>query len=95
MALNNGDYYGIWGMSIEVKNVDMQGRVALPSRWRKLMLKESKEVVITVQGDELIIKPMSKCSLTQYFDAFEIDINPAIFKDYKNLKRILLREKNQ
>jgi bifunctional DNA-binding transcriptional regulator/antitoxin component of YhaV-PrlF toxin-antitoxin module len=77
-------------MSVEVKNVDSQGRVALPSKWRKSALKKLKQVVITVQGDELVIKPMSKCSLTQYFDSVEIDISPALLKDYKKLKATLL-----
>ena len=81
-------------MSVEVKNVDSQGRVALPSKWRKSALKEFKQVVITVQGDELVIKPMSKCNLEQYFDAFEIDISPAALKDYKNLKKVLLTGQN-
>lgn len=82
-------------MSVEVKNVDSQGRVALPSRWRKLALKESKQVMITVHGDELVVKPMSKCSLKQYFDAFEININPTVLRDYKNLKKVLLTGKNR
>jgi len=82
-------------MAIEVKNVDSQGRVALPSKWRRSVLKESKEVVIQVQGDELVIKPMSKCSLRQYFDAFELDISPEALKDYKGLKRILLAGKKR
>ncbi len=82
-------------MSIEVKNVDSQGRVALPSRWRRLTLKESKQVVIQVQGDELVIKPMSKCSLRQYFDAFEIDISPGALKNYKSLKRVMLVGKDR
>jgi len=82
-------------MSIEVKNVDSQGRVALPSKWRKSVLKESKQVVITVHGDELVVKPMSKFSLKQYFDAFEIDINPAVLRDYKNMKKVLLTGKNR
>lgn len=82
-------------MSVEVKNVDRQGRVSLPSRWRKSALKESKQVVIIMQGDELVIKPMSKCNLRQYFDAFEIDISPAILRDYKSLKKVLLTGRNR
>lgn len=81
-------------MSVEVKNVDSQGRVALPSKWRKSALKQLKQVVIAVQGDELVIKPMSKSNLKQYFDAFEIDISPVALKDYKNLKKVLLTGKN-
>ncbi|MFY3739725.1 MAG: bifunctional DNA-binding transcriptional regulator/antitoxin component of YhaV-PrlF toxin-antitoxin module [Candidatus Nitrosomirales archaeon] len=81
-------------MSVEVRNVDSQGRVALPSKWRKSALKQLKQVVIAVQGDELVIKPMSKSNLKQYFDAFEIDISPVALKDYKNLKKVLLTGKN-
>lgn len=77
-------------MEIEVKKIDQQGRVALPSKWRKKALKGTDEVVIFEKGDHLVVRPRIKRNITEYFDGFEADVDPKLFRDYNVLKRVLL-----
>jgi len=75
-----------------VRQVDEQGRVALPSEWRSKQLKGNREVVLMEYDDALIIRPRRRIDLTKYFDSVKVDIDPSAFKDYKTLKRALLKQ---
>ncbi len=78
---------------VTVRNVDAQGRVALPKGWRKRTLKKSDEVILIEEDDMLLIRPRRKIDLTAYFDKIKVDIDPEAFADYNLLKRALLGAK--
>jgi len=75
-----------------VRQVDDQGRVALPSDWRSRQLKGNREVVMTERDGALIIRARQKVDLTKFFDSVEVDVDPLAFKDYKTLKQALLKQ---
>ncbi|MDG6982933.1 MAG: AbrB family transcriptional regulator [Nitrososphaerota archaeon] len=53
---------------IEVRRIDDQGRVLLPSSWRKRELGGAKEVIIMTEHGQLKIIPKKKVDLTKFFD---------------------------
>lgn len=61
--------------AIEVRKVDGQGRVLLPSEWRTKELGKAKEVIIMSQGDQLRIIPKKKVDLTKYFDKVDMGVD--------------------
>jgi len=63
------------GYGVEVKKVDKQGRIILPSEWRKEELKESDEVFIIKEKGVLKIIPKRKPDLTKYFDSVDLDVD--------------------
>lgn len=75
-----------------VRQVDERGRIALPSEWRSKRLRGNREVVLTERDESLIIRPRRKIDLTRYFDSIAVDVDPGAFKDYKVLKKALLRQ---
>ena len=82
-------------LNIEVRRVDSQGRIALPSEWRKRTLQASREVIIMQRDDHLLVRPRLEGDLTRFFDAFTAEVPPESFKDYKQLKRALLGSSRQ
>jgi len=60
---------------VEVKKVDKQGRIILPSEWRKEELKEGNEVFIIKEKGVLKIIPKRKPDLTKYFDSVDLDVD--------------------
>jgi DNA-binding transcriptional regulator/RsmH inhibitor MraZ len=79
-------------VEVEVKNVDSQGRIALPAEWRREVLDNDREVVVQREGDLLILRARKKPDLTRLFDALEVDLPTDAFKDWKKLKNALLEE---
>jgi len=61
--------------AIEVRKVDEQGRVLLPSEWRAKELGQAKEVIIMSQGDHLKIIPKKKVDLTKFFDRIDMGVD--------------------
>ncbi|MCD6494187.1 MAG: AbrB/MazE/SpoVT family DNA-binding domain-containing protein [Archaeoglobaceae archaeon] len=60
---------------VEVKKVDKQGRITLPSNWKKKELKDSDEVFIIKEKGILKIIPKKKPDLTKYFDSVDLDVD--------------------
>jgi bifunctional DNA-binding transcriptional regulator/antitoxin component of YhaV-PrlF toxin-antitoxin module len=61
---------------IEVRKVDGQGRVLLPSAWRAKELGGAKEVIIfTGEGGHLKIVPKKKVRLSRFFDKVELGVD--------------------
>ena len=69
-----------------VKEVDKQGRLVLPKKWREQHLKTGK-VLVTIEGERLIIEPFKPVDLSKYFDSIE-DLK-ADLADWKAVKREL------
>lgn len=60
---------------VEIKKVDKQGRIVLPSEWRKKELKDSDEVFIIKEKGALKIIPKKKPDLTKYFDSVDLGVD--------------------
>lgn len=60
-------------MNTELRKVDSQGRIVLPSKWREAELKDNDEVIIIEEKGILKIIPKKKIDLTQFFDSLELD----------------------
>ncbi len=73
---------------VELKRVDPQGRLLLPSSWRKRI--KSKEVIIVEDGDVLIVFPKDNPDLSKYKDFIHVEIPPEVYSDYHELKKFLL-----
>ncbi len=74
--------------AIEVRKVDGQGRVLLPSEWRELG--QAKEVIILSQGDHLKIIPKKKVDLTKFFD--KVDLGVDAIGDWGSFESALAEE---
>ena len=83
------DHLGI-ETEIEVKRVDSQGRVSLPSDWRRDVLGKGSEVYIVREGENLVVKPKRRPDLTAHFDSITVDVDPEAFVDPHRLKKALL-----
>jgi len=59
---------------VEVKKVDSQGRIILPSDWRKTEVGESKEVYIIKRKGYLKLVPKRRVDLTEYFDKVDLGV---------------------
>lgn len=75
-------------MQIYIRKMDSQGRISLPSEWRKKL--STNEILIFYDGETLILKPKRDPDLTKHFDSVAADIDPKEFEDYHRLKRVLL-----
>jgi len=60
---------------VEIKKVDKQGRIILPSDWRKEELKDDDEVFIVKEKGVLKIIPKKKPDLTKYFDSVDLGVD--------------------
>jgi len=78
-----------------VRRVDREGRISLPLDWRSRSLKGEKEVVVVEQDDALVIRPRRRPDITRYFDSVEVDVDPSVFADYRQLKHALLSEEKK
>ncbi len=76
--------------SLEIKRLDPQGRVHIPRNWRREVLGDSDEVIIMKFKDHIRIMPLTRGSLTEFFDMVEVDVSPEIFRDYHKLRDSLM-----
>ncbi len=68
------DDYGISKLgSAVVKEIDEQGRLVIPKRWRSKVLKGDK-VVLRLKDGSVEITPWERPDLTAFFDRVEVDI---------------------
>ena len=77
----------------EIRNVDEQGRVVLPKRWRDRYLR-TRRVVIREEGERLVIVPYRPPDLTKLFDSMEVDLKSDL-ADWKAVRRELLETRRR
>ena len=77
-------------MKVEERRVDSQGRVSLPSEWRRAHLNQEGNVVIVNMGDELIIKAKKAERLSTFFDSVDVELKSDL-SDWHQVKKELLR----
>ena len=75
---------------MEERRVDSQGRVSLPSEWRRTHLNQEGEVVIVNMGEELIIKAKKAQRLSEFFDSVDVELKSDL-SDWHRVKTELLR----
>jgi len=77
-------------MEVEERSVDAQGRVSLPSEWRRRHLDPDGRVTVIQNGEEIIIKPIKPLKISDVFDAVPVDLESDL-GDWKRVKRELLK----
>ncbi|MEM2686618.1 MAG: AbrB family transcriptional regulator [Candidatus Bathyarchaeia archaeon] len=77
-------------VGVEVRKVDSQGRVILPSEWRRSEVGEDGEVYIVCRRGYLKIIPKRRPNLTEYFDS--IDLGVEALGDWDEFERKLREE---
>ena len=77
-------------MQVEERSVDAQGRVSLPSEWRRRHLDQDGRVTIIQNGEEIIIKPIKATKISEVFDTVPVDLKSDL-GDWKQVKRELLK----
>ena len=77
-------------MQVEERSVDAQGRVSLPSEWRRQHLDHDGRVTLIQNGEEIIIKPIKATKISDVFDAVPVDLQSDL-GDWKRVKRELLK----
>ena len=59
---------------VEVKKVDIQGRIILPADWREAEIGESKELYIIKRKGYLKLIPKRRVDLTKFFDKADLGV---------------------
>ena len=77
-------------MEVEERSVDAQGRISLPSEWRRRHLDPDGRVTVIQNGEEIIIKPIKPLKISDVFDAVPVDLDSDL-GDWKRVKRELLK----
>jgi bifunctional DNA-binding transcriptional regulator/antitoxin component of YhaV-PrlF toxin-antitoxin module len=77
-------------LQVEERRVDSQGRVSLPSEWRRTHLNQGGDVVIVNMGEELIIKAKKAQRLSDFFDSVDVELKSDL-ADWHRVKKELLR----
>ena len=77
-------------MEVEERSVDAQGRVSLPSEWRRRHLDPDGRVTVIQNGEEIIIKPIKPLKISEVFDAVPVDLESDL-GDWERVKRELLK----
>lgn len=70
-----------------LKQVDGQGRIILPKKWRDQYLK-NHSVLIVVKNDEIIVKANKTEDISDLIDSVELDIKSDL-SDWDEVKREL------
>ena len=70
---------------VEVKKVDVQGRLILPADWRKTEIGESRELYIIKRKGYLKIVPKRHVDLTENFD--KVDLGVEAIRSWKQFEK--------
>jgi len=73
------------GTNVEVKKVDSQGRLVLPSDWREGHMKEGNEVYVIKYQGYLKVVPKRKVDLSKFFDTADLDVGA--INDWQSLEK--------
>jgi len=100
MASNliSGEFNGMWmnftlGTEVEVKKVDSQGRLILPSDWRQRELKGTSEVYVIKRDGYLKVVAKRKIDLRKFFDAVELGVGS--IGEWKEFERLFSEKKRE
>lgn len=74
---------------VEIKEIDVQGRIIIPKAWRSKHLKSNKVVVKLGEG-VIEIVPYGALDLTKWFDTVEVSVKSDL-SDWRSLRREIRR----
>lgn len=77
-----------------IKQVDEQGRIVIPKKWRDEHLKKSSAVVLQIKDDEIVLKSHQPVDITKYFNSLKADIKSDL-DDWDSVKRELYKKRPQ
>jgi bifunctional DNA-binding transcriptional regulator/antitoxin component of YhaV-PrlF toxin-antitoxin module len=60
---------------VEVKKVDVQGRLILPAHWREAEIGESRELYVIKRKGYLKLIPKRRVDLTEFFDKADLGVD--------------------
>ncbi len=60
---------------VEIKKVDIQGRLILPADWREAEIGESRELYIIKRKGYLKLVPKRRVNLTEFFDKVDLGVD--------------------
>lgn len=75
---------------VEVRKVDSQGRIMLPSDWRSEEVQGEKEVYVLKRKGYLKIIPKKRGDLTALFDSIELGVEA--IDDWDEFEKTLAEE---
>jgi bifunctional DNA-binding transcriptional regulator/antitoxin component of YhaV-PrlF toxin-antitoxin module len=76
---------------VEVKKVDLQGRLILPADWREAEVDESRELYIIKRKGYLKIVPKRRVNLTECFD--KVDLGVESIESWDSFEKKLYEER--
>ena len=76
-----------------LKQVDEQGRIVIPKKWRDKHLKNRSVVLLQVTDDEIVVKSHEPADITKYFNSLEIDIE-SDYDNWNDVKRELYKKRS-
>ena len=74
-----------------LKQVDEQGRIVIPKKWRDEHLKNSSVVLLQLTDNEIVVKSHEPVDITKYFNSLEIDID-SDYDNWNDVKRELYKK---
>lgn len=77
--------------SVEIKEIDEQGRVIIPKKWRGLL--KGDKVVLKLKRDSIVVLPWEQFDLTNFFDSVEMDLKSDL-TDWHAVRREIRRRED-
>ena len=75
---------------MEIKEIDEQGRIIIPKRWRGLL--KGDKVVLRLKRDSIEVLPLERFHLTNFFDSVEVDLKGKLTDWHAIRKELRSRE---
>ena len=60
---------------VEIKKVDIQGRLILPADWREAEIGQSRELYVIKRKGYLKLIPKRRVDLTEFFDKVDLGVD--------------------
>jgi bifunctional DNA-binding transcriptional regulator/antitoxin component of YhaV-PrlF toxin-antitoxin module len=73
-----------------MKNVDENGRLVLPKKWRDKYL-EGQSVILEIDDDEIRIKTYKPPDILKLLNSIDVDVKSDL-SDWKSVKRELIEK---
>ncbi len=75
MEYYNYLWWEILETGVEIKKVDIQGRIILPADWREAEIGESRELYVIKRKGYLKLVPKRRIDLTKFFDKIDLGVD--------------------
>ena len=79
--------------NVEVRELDEQGRLIIPKKWRSMVLRGGK-VVMKLKENSIEIEPWQQPDLTRFFDTVEVDVKSDL-SDWRAVRKELRRRPDE